>query len=262
MTTLIAELSCNFLGDMSLARDMIWAAKENGADYVKFQTWSEKRLKAGPWDRDGRREVYRKAELSEEQHRQLVEYCGQVGVRFLTSCFSEDDLTFIRTLTNEVKIPSPECPNRKLVDSACELFDRVFISTGATCRSEYAPYASRENVYLLHCVSIYPCPAWQVNLPKLKALASLTDRFGYSGHYFGIWDAIAAISLGAKVIEKHFTTDRSYEYRDNTYALLPGDLKQIRTYADELDQMVADSGSDYQEAEEVIRTVYSGRWRG
>lgn len=260
MSKLIAEVGWNHMGDMDLAATMIQAAAESGADYVKFQTWSENRLKPGPWDSDGRRDIYKKAQLTPDNHAFLKERCDEYGVKFLTSCFCPDDLEMIRELTDEVKIASTECNNIPLVSKALDMFNRLFISTGATTAQEYKLWAFYEKVYLLHCVSAYPCPAEQVNLSKLIYISTLTDRFGYSGHYQGIWDAIAAISLGARVVEKHFTTDNSLPGRDNKFAILPHQFKQIRKYVDELPSMLLDHGNDFQGKEKDVRENYAGRW--
>jgi sialic acid synthase SpsE len=260
MMNLIAEVGWNHMGDMDLASQMIHAAKEAGADYVKFQTWKVKRLTAGPWDDDGRREIYNKAELSDQDHHFLKEKCDEEGVNFLTSCFCQEDLEFIRSISSAVKIPSTECRNRTLVEEAIERFEKVFISTGASKYTEYQRWAMFDNVWLLHCVSSYPCPADYVNLPKMKSLFALTKRVGYSGHYEGIWDAIAAISYGATVVEKHFTTDKSLPGRDNKFAILPEEFHRIREYADIFAEMSVDRGLDYQECEDEQRERYARRW--
>ena len=258
--SLIAEAGWNFLGDLFIAEQMIESAAEAGADYVKFQTWSTSRLKSGPWDDDGRREIYEKAELSKDDHYKLKEMCEKNSVKFLTSCFCKEDLDFIRTLTNEVKIASTECNNIELVEDAISKFDHVYISTGTALEKEYLHWAKFDNVTLLHCVSAYPCSADLVNLPKLVFLKNKAKRFGYSGHYQGIWDAVAAITLGASIVEKHFTIDNSLPGRDNKFALLPFEFNKIRQYVDSLADMMIDHGFGYQECEKEAREVYSGRW--
>lgn len=259
-TIIIAELSCNFLGDINLAKEMILAARENGADFAKFQTWEVSKLAPGPWDHDGRRSIYEKAELSKDQHFELSEFCRKNNIGFLTSCFCIDHLDFIRKITNVVKIPSPECRKQDLVKKASSLFDFVYMSTGASNIEEIFYSAKLQNVYLLHAVSTYPCPADKININRIKTLMQLTPRVGYSGHFFGIWDAIAAISLGAQVVEKHFTINRDHPYRDNRFAILPEELKKIRDYADTFSLMSINKGTGYQECEQDIRNLYTGRW--
>lgn len=260
MIKLIAEISMNHMGEIALAKEMINAAKESGADYAKFQTWKVNNLKSGPWDIDGRREMYVKSELTEQMHFELSEYCKQVGILFLTSCFNITDLEMIGKYCRDIKIPSPECSNHELVRAASEKFIDVFVSTGASKLEEFISYRNIANVTVLHCVSCYPCPPDKVNLPRIALLKNLFKKVGYSGHYAGIWDAIAAISLGARVIEKHFTIDRDLPFTDNKYALLPHEFKTIREYDNELGWMSIDHGSEFQTGEEAIRELYRGRW--
>lgn len=257
---IIADISNNHGGDMDLACRMIDAAVESGAMYAKFQTWKVERLKPGEWDNDGRRELYRLSELDEDKHLFLKNHCDERGIKFLTSCFSARDLDFIRTFMDVVKIPSPECKNTELVYKAIELFGRVIISTGASTYSEYAQYANYKNVYLLHCVSSYPCPYQNINMRKMDTLKDLTPKYGYSGHGIGIYDALLAISRGAKIVEKHFTIDHDLPFRDNKFAILPDEMKQVVVFAKHYDEMVEDHGIDWQEGEKVVRERYSGRW--
>ena len=112
----------------------------------------------------------------------------------------------------------------------------------------------------MHCVSAYPCGADKINLPKFKFLQSLSPRVGYSGHYQGSADAIAAISLGATVIEKHLTIDHDLPGRDNKFALLPEQFKEISDFNNLFPEMNADRGLGLQECEENYRTFQKGRW--
>ncbi len=260
MIKLIAELSMNHLGDMNLAKKMILAARSSGANYVKFQTWQAKNLKPGPWDLDGRRETYEKAELTTERHADLKKFCDNEGIRFLTSCFAIQDLERIRPFTDEIKIPSSECRNRGLVHKAIDMFEKVYVSTGATFAREYEEYARFPNVFLLHCVSSYPCPPEQANLRRILFMKTMTQNVGYSGHCIGVEDAIAAISLGATVVEKHFTTDQSLPFRDNKFAILPHDMEKLRDYADMWEAFQIDHGTDFQACETSVREEYYGRW--
>ena len=95
---LIAEIGWNHMGNMKLAKKMILEAKKNGADFAKFQTWSVKNLKNGPWDSDGRKEIYQKAELTKEMHEELFEYCIKKKIKFLTSIFNFKDIYKVENL--------------------------------------------------------------------------------------------------------------------------------------------------------------------
>ena len=115
MIKIIAEIGWNHCGDMQLAKDMAMSAKVSGATYAKYQTWSVDRLKPGSWDDDGRRQIYEKAELSKEDHTELINYCNKIGIKFLSSVFSVDDAKLLVELgCKEVKIPSFESRNHEL----------------------------------------------------------------------------------------------------------------------------------------------------
>ena len=126
---LIAEIGWNHMGDMNLAEKMISEATKSGADYCKFQTWKVDSLKSGPWDNDGRLEIYKKAELTKEKHKKLLEICKKNKINFMTSVFNIKDLEFVASLSNEiVKIPSHEVYNIELIKEAQNLFKTVIIS--------------------------------------------------------------------------------------------------------------------------------------
>lgn len=257
---LIAELGWNWIGDISLAKEMVSAAKESGADYAKFQTWKVSRLIDGPWDTDGRREIYEKAEFTEEKHQIMKEYCDGIGIKFLTSCFCAKDIELVRKFCDEVKIPSPEAYSDELLEHAIEKFDHVYLSTGASNVEEYIRWAEYDNLTLLHCVSSYPCNFENINLPKMKFLQAITPRVGYSGHLSGTHDAIAAICMGATVIEKHFTIDHNLPGRDNKFAILPNEFKEISDFLGTYRKMMINHGLFIQECEKDYRKYQKGRW--
>ena len=148
MTKLISEIGWNHMGDMTLAKEMIHASKENGADFVKFQTWSVDRLTSGPWDEDGRLEIYKKAELSKDQHLELYEYSNTVGIEFFSSVFSLEDADLLGQIqTKYVKIASFESRNVELIHYCLKHFEHLIISTGTSTydeiRSNSIPYKAR-----------------------------------------------------------------------------------------------------------------------
>ncbi len=263
---IIAEIGWNHMGDMELAKKMISEAASAGADIAKFQTWSVKDLINGPWDNDGRREIYEKAELSEKDHVELKNTCESNGIEFLTSIFNVKHLEFLKSLgMGKIKIPSHEIYNIDLIKNVQSSFDFVLLSAGACKYEELLKSVNlvpREKLILMHCVSSYPLAKENVNLPKLDKLKSLSNVLGYSGHMIGIEDAVAAICKGSKFIEKHFTLDQSLPGRDNKNAILPKDLKKLSEFRDIYEKMDIDKGLDLQDIELDIYNNYRGRWGG
>ena len=261
---LIAEVGWNHMGDMELAKEMIVQASKCGVDIVKFQTWSEKKLKPGPWDNDGRREIYKKAELSQENHMFLKSFCEKNSVEFMTSIFNIDDLEFLLGLKmNMIKIPSHEVYNLDLIKEAIKYFDTILVSTGAAKWEEVNKIMDLKNqnkIVLMHCVSSYPCAPDLINLPRMEELKKLSRFVGYSGHYIGIDDAIASICHGAKIIEKHFTINQDLPGRDNKFAILPEEMKRLCDFRDNYEKMTLDLGLDLQDCELDTFENYRGRW--
>ena len=263
---IIAEIGWNHCGDMGLAKQMAKAAHENGATYAKYQTWSVDRLKPGSWDEDGRRQIYEKAELTKENHIELINYCKEIGIKFLSSVFSINDAVLLFRLgCKEVKIPSFESRNHNLIKYCNNNFDTVFMSTGTSKMDEIEESVklfTKARLYLMHCVSSYPCNPSIANIMKMVKLQTLNPDVGYSDHIQGVESAKVAIGFGAKVIEKHFTIDNNLPGRDNKFAILPNDLADLSSYVKLRKEMLIDHGVDYQECEADSRNNYTGRFNG
>jgi len=183
----------------------------------------------------------------------------------LTSVFNIKDIKFISSLSNEaIKIPSHEVYNLDLIKEACKKFKKVFISVGACKWKEFNDIMNLDinldKIFFMHCVSSYPLKDENVNFPKLLKIKDLHNQIGYSGHLKGAEDAIAAISLGAMVVEKHFTVDNNLPGRDNKFALLPNEFNIISNFRDIFSKMNIDKGLDVQECEMDIYNNYRGRW--
>ena len=263
-TKTIAEIGWNHMGDMTLAKEMISAAAESGADFAKFQTWSVDNLKSGPWDNDGRLEIYKKAGLTPDQHSELAEYCKTKKIKFLTSIFNINDSEWLPSVSKEfIKVPSHEVNNKELMKKIDGLFNNIIVSTGAASWNEVIKIPScvkKSKLTLLHCVSAYPCPPEKVNLPRIIELKKINKSVGYSGHFFGIDDAIASLAYEVEFIEKHFTIDRKLPGRDNQFAILPEQMKVLTDYCKNNIDMNLDHGLDLQECEQDIVDNYRGRW--
>lgn len=270
MTKIIAEIGWNHMGDMTLAKKMILAAKESGADFAKFQTWHVNNLKNGPWDLDGRREIYKKAELTNDKHYELINICNDIGIPFLTSVFNPNDVKFISELIDNIKIPSSEMKNKTLILEIIKYFKpknnhHIFMSTGSSTWEEINNIVkvlknNNMNFSILHCVSSYPCPPEICNLDKINELKNIHNSVGYSGHCFGINDAIISLEYNIDVIEKHFTIDHNLPGRDNKFAILPCELKQLCDLRDDRNKLKKFLGKDYLDNEKENRNIYSGRW--
>jgi sialic acid synthase SpsE len=267
MIKVIAEIGWNHGGDMNLAKKMILAAKENGATYAKFQSWSVSRLKPGEWDNDGRREIYETAELTKERHIELINYCNQVGIEFLSSVFSIEDAKLLVELgVKKVKIPSFESRNHELIQYCTQNFDLVFMSTGTSTIEEiesslHIESVTTENLVLMHCVSSYPCKPNMANLIKMWTLMDIWPSVGYSDHIEGVESAKVAIGEGAVVIEKHFTVDNELPGRDNKFAILPHQLKDLSEYIKMREEMFTYQ-DEVQQSELDSRKHYTGRFNG
>ncbi len=263
---LIAEIGWNHLGDMSLAEKMIKSAAINGADICKFQSWDVKDLREGSWDSDGRKEIYKKAGLSIDDHVYLKKVCDENNVLFMTSIFNKKFIEIVRKLdVNISKIPSHEIHNEGLVHEVAKNFQTALISTGAAYWKEVEKYKDlfgNKRLIPMHCVSSYPCEEENINLPRINEIKKLSKIYGYSGHLNNINDAMAAICMGCTYIEKHFTIDKNLPGRDNLNAILPEDLKSLNEFRSSFEKMNIEKGLDLQDQELDIYNNYRGRWGG
>jgi|TARA_B100001964_G_C14208148_1_gene589158 sialic acid synthase SpsE len=261
---LIAEIGWNHMGNIELAEKMIKAAKKSGADYAKFQTWRVKNLKAGPWDQDGRREIYKKAELSKDDFSKLNKICKFNKINFLTSLFNHNDYELINHLKlKTIKIPSPENRNKKLLSFVKKKFKKIFLSTGAASIKEINKsfnLIKKRQVFLMHCVSSYPCEDKNVNLKRINELKKISKNLGISDHTYDIFSAIMSLSFGVTLIEKHFTIDNGLPGRDNKFAILPKQLLELRNYINRYTLITSKAKSGLISHEKEVRKLYTGRW--
>ena len=245
---IIAEAGVNHNGSMEMARQLIDAAAEAGVDYVKFQTFKADKLvtraaRQAEYQKrnigdgaDSQYEMLRKLELSEEDYRELKDYCRQKGVRFLSTAFDLESVDFLHGLCPGLwKIPSGEITNYPYLRKIAGYNEEVVMSTGMSTDEdvENALLALRENgqdlekVTLLHCNTQYPTPMEDVNLLAMNSLRRFVKRVGFSDHTRGIEVPIAAAALGADVVEKHFTLSRSLPGPDHKASLEPQELKAM-----------------------------------
>ena len=248
-TIIIAEAGVNHNGSIELAKLLIDEAVESGVDYIKFQTFKSENLvtrtakqadyqKKNIGDSDNSQyNMLKELELSEEQHFELIEYCNKKGIKFFSTAFDMDSIDFLTSLNLGLwKIPSGELTSYPYVKKIASFGEPVILSTGMSSTEEISDTVNllvscglpKEKITILHCNTEYPTPMCDVNL---LAMNSIKKRFqteiGYSDHTVGIEVPLAAVALGAKVIEKHFTLDRNLPGPDHKASLEPSELKAM-----------------------------------
>ncbi len=248
-TLIIAEAGVNHNGSSELAFKLIDAAANAGADIVKFQTFKTDLLvtvdakKAGYQKKntgitdESQYEMLRKLELSKSQHLELMKYCESRNIRFWSTAFDNDSIDLLAKLGMSLfKIPSGEITNKPYLQKIGKTAGEVILSTGMATIEEISEAINvltnaglpKGKITLLHCTTEYPAPIHEVNL---RAMVTMRDTFGletgYSDHTQGIEIPIAAVTLGATIIEKHFTLDRNLPGPDHKSSLEPDELKKM-----------------------------------
>ncbi len=238
---IIAEAGVNHNGNIETAKKLIEAAADAGADYVKFQTFktelsiskdaplAEYQKQTGE---QSQFEMVKKLELSEDVHFELIEHCKKCGIQFLSTGFDAPSLDFLNSLHMDFfKVPSGEITNLPYLRKIKSFKKPIVMSTGMAFLDEVQDALKvfeGEDVTVLHCNTEYPTPMKDVNLKGMLTIGSeLGVRIGYSDHTLGIEVPIAATAMGARVIEKHFTLDRSMPGPDHKASLEPHELKSM-----------------------------------
>lgn len=243
---IIAEAGVNHNGDLTLAKRLVDVASEAKVDAIKFQTFKSEELvsihaqkaayqkKATNKD-ETQLEMLKRLELSEEDYKELISYCVQKKILFLSTPFDLPSIRFLESTGIEIyKIPSGEITNLPYLREIGRLQKKIILSTGMSTIDEIAECIQvlynqgSKDITLLHCSTEYPTPMEDVNL---NAMLTLKNKFqlqvGYSDHTLGIEVPIAAVALGAKVIEKHITLDKTMEGPDHKASLEPQELKAM-----------------------------------
>ncbi|WP_243310608.1 N-acetylneuraminate synthase [Fundidesulfovibrio agrisoli] len=245
----IAEAGVNHNGDIARALDMVDAAAEAGADVIKFQTFKAERLAAASAPKaayqkertgsgESQLEMLKKLELDVAAHETLIERCTLRGVAFLSSPFDLESVDLLRRLGSPIfKVPSGEITNLPYLRAVADAGLPVLLSTGMAdlgdVEAALAVFEARgvelSRITVLHCTTQYPTPMDEVNLRAMNTIASAFPgvNVGYSDHTKGIEVPIAAVALGATVIEKHFTLDRFLPGPDHAASLEPQELASM-----------------------------------
>jgi N,N'-diacetyllegionaminate synthase len=261
---IIAEAGVNHNGDLKIAKKLIDVAADAGVDFVKFQTFKSENLVSNLAKKadyqientqnatENQLQMLKRLELSKSEHEELINYCKLRNISFFSTAFDLDSLEFLHELgLKMVKIPSGEITNLPYLQKAASMFKEVIISTGMSTISEISEAMNvflqngipKENITILHCNTEYPTPMKDVNL---RAMLSIKKKFGvkvgYSDHTLGIEVPIAAVALGGKIIEKHFTLDRSLSGPDHLASLEPIELKSMVEAIRNIEKAISGSG--------------------
>ena len=265
---IIAEAGVNHNGNIETAKKLVDVAVEAGADAVKFQTFKAENLVC----RDARKADYqmettdqaesqfdmlKKLELTSDMHEQLIKYCRQKGIMFLSTPFDIDSLHYLTSLgVNIIKLPSGEITNYPLLREAGRTGKRIIISSGMSTLNEVSEAVQvlksngSSDVTVLHCNTEYPTPYADVNLRAMITLKEeLNIPTGYSDHTQGIEIPIVAAAMGAAVIEKHFTLDKNMEGPDHKASLEPDELKAMVRAIRNIESALGDGQKEPSESE-------------
>lgn len=259
-TLIIAEAGVNHNGSIAQAKRLIDAAADAGVDYVKFQTFKTEDLvlksaRKAEYQQnnihDGNNSQYsmlKKLELSPEQHKELTSYCNERGVKFFSTAFDFGSIDFLASLHLGLwKIPSGEITNYPYLKKIAGFHEPVILSTGMSTLEEIKSAMEvllnnglqKEQITVLHCNTEYPTPMSDVNLSAMNEMRQqLGVTIGYSDHTRGIEVSVAAVALGAEVIEKHFTLDRNLPGPDHKASLEPLELKAMVSAIRNIEQAV------------------------
>lgn len=258
---IIAEAGVNHNGDMGLARRLIGVAKEAGADIVKFQTFSADRLvtkTAAKADYqiqttemdESQHEMLRRLELSPAMHDELIAEAAMHGIEFMSTAFDEESVDLLAgKALKRFKVPSGEITNLTYLRRIASVANDVIISTGMATLEEIgdaiavfeASGVRRDMITVLHCTTEYPAPVADVNLRAMQTIAhEFGVRVGYSDHTQGIEVAVASVALGATIIEKHFTLDRTLPGPDHKASLEPDQLAAMVVAIRNIEQAMGD----------------------
>ncbi len=261
---IIAEAGVNHNGNIENAFRLVDVAADAGVDYIKFQTFKADQLVSASAKKadyqientknsaETQLQMLQKLELSREQHEELIAYCQEKKVQFFSTAFDLDSLEYLHKIGLQmVKIPSGEITNLPYLRKAATLFRKVILSTGMATISEIKDAVSvftkagvhKENITILHCNTEYPTPMEDVNLKAMLHIQHVFGtKVGYSDHTLGIEVPMAAVALGASVIEKHFTLDKTMTGPDHKASLEPDELKAMVSAIRNIEKALSGSG--------------------
>lgn len=260
---IIAEAGVNHNGKIETAKQLIDAAADAGVDFVKFQTFKADKMvtksatranyqDSNTGDRDSQYQMLKKLEISEEMHQELIQYCQSKKIKFLSTGFDIESLDFLNNIGLPLfKIPSGEITNLLYLRKIASFKKPVVMSTGMATLKEVeealevllSEGLDKNEISIVHCNTEYPTPMEDVNLKAMNSIGEqLGVKIGYSDHTLGIEIPIAAVALGATVIEKHFTLDRNLPGPDHRASLEPLELKAMVAAIRNIEKAISGSG--------------------
>jgi N-acetylneuraminate synthase len=271
---IIAEAGVNHNGNIDLAYKLIDAAKEAGADAVKFQTFKSEKIiskkaemadyqKKNTGKEESQIEMIKRLELTYNDFSDLKNYCDKKDILFLSTAFDCESIDFIDNLVPMFKIPSGEINNFPYLEKIAKKNKPIILSTGMANLSDIEKALEtikkmNENIDItvLHCTTNYPCPYDEVNL---KAMNTIKNAFkvkvGYSDHTLGVEIPVAAAAMGAEVIEKHFTLDKTLPGPDHKASLEPNELKDMVEKIRNIERAMGDGIKKPNTSEENIKSA-------
>ena len=261
---IIAEAGVNHNGDIKLAKKLIDVACEAKVDYVKFQSFKADKLvsplakkanyqiKNTLDEDDSQYQMLKQLELSFEDHAELISYCNSRDIKFFSTAFDVEGISYLSSLDLGIfKIPSGELTNFPYLRSIANTGLPVILSTGMANLEEIQKSVNvlisngtkKNQITVLHCNTEYPTPMEDVNLKAMLTIKEKLDiSIGYSDHTLGIEVAVAAVALGAEVIEKHFTLDRNLKGPDHKASLEPIELREMVKSIRNIEKAISGSG--------------------
>ena len=275
-TLIIAEAGVNHNGDINLAKRLVDAAVQAGADIVKFQTFKADRLATTSAKKaeyqtettdkaESQYDMLRRLELTNEMHVEIIDYCNQCQIKFLSTGFDIDSVNYLESLgQNIIKIPSGEITNKPYLRHIGSRGKKVIMSSGMANMAEIGAAIdvllqagmSLNDLTVLHCTTQYPTPMEEVNL---SAMQSIKEKFnvavGYSDHTNGIEVAVAAVAMGAEIIEKHFTLDKNLPGPDHKASLDPTELSAMVLAIRNIDRAIGDGNKIMTVSESKNRSI-------
>ena len=269
-TFIIAEAGVNHNGCIDTALKLVDAAKDSGADAVKFQTFKADQLvtsyaKKAEYQikyssaNENQQQMLKKLELSDQMHSELIGYCKEKDIEFMSTAFDLNSLNYlVEKGVSRLKIPSGEITNLPLLEQVARQNLHTIVSTGMCSIGEIddclkvltSMGLSKSKIVVLHCNTEYPTPYVDVNLNAMKNIGAIMGvKYGYSDHTLGIEVPIAAVALGATVIEKHLTLDRCDVGPDHRASLEPIDFRQMVSSIRNIESSLGDGTKNITQSE-------------